>query len=224
MIEKEEKVYSIYLFTFPNGKQYCGYTSRDPKKRWGTTGHNYDKCPAVHNAIEHYGWENIKKEVIFTSTNQNEAFAKEIEIIATLDLQNPDKGYNLDKGGRPHGAGDHLTEEGRKKISENTKAMWQDPEMRAYLMEERKGRKPTPQCIAASKIATSKRRKGIPPSNTLAVEQLDKNTGEKIAEFISASAAARAVMGEDIGCGNILHVCKGKRQTAYGYKWRFKQK
>ena len=222
MSEEKEKIYSIYLFTFPNGKKYCGYTSKKPSRRWGKTGHNYDKCPAVRNAITHYGWENVQKEVIFTSTNQDEAFAKEIEVIAELDLQNPEKGYNLDRGGRPHGSGDHLTEEGRKKLSEHSKAMWQNPEFREARLKELRSRKPTPQCIEASRIATSKRRKGVPPTNTIAVEQLDKDTGEKIAEYLSASAAARAVMGEDIGCGNILNVCKGKRQTAYGYKWRFR--
>jgi hypothetical protein len=76
-------------------------------------------------------------------------------------------------------------------------------------------------CIDKSRIATSKRRTGVTPTNTLSVCQLDKNTGEIIAEYVSASHAALAVMGNKNGCSNILNVCRGKRLTAYGYKWRF---
>jgi len=53
-----------------------------------------------------------------------EALNKEKEIIALYNLTNPKFGYNLDKGGKPQGASAHLTQEGRKKISENTKKMW----------------------------------------------------------------------------------------------------
>jgi hypothetical protein len=43
-----------------------------------------------------------------------------------------------------------------------------------------------------------------------------------IKEFPSGGAAAREVMGETKGGANILAVCRGKRKSAYGYKWRFK--
>lgn len=216
------KEYYIYLFTFPNGKKYCGYTSQCPERRWGSTGHNYDKCPLVSKAIKKYGWNSVKKEIIFKTQNQEEAFNKEKEIITNLKLQNPKFGYNIDKGGRPHGTGDHLTEAGRKSLSEKSKARWADPDFRKRMIEERKGRKPTQQCIEASRIATSKRRKGVTPINAKPVEQLDIQTNSVITEYISATHAAIAVMGEKQGCSNILNVCKGKRKTAYGYKWRFK--
>lgn len=50
--------------------------------------------------------------------------------------------------------------------------------------------------------------------------QLDKNSEEIIAEYKSAREAGRAVAN---GCyGNIINCCLGKVQTAYGYKWRYK--
>lgn len=219
----KEKIYSIYLFTFPNNKKYCGYTSCKPQRRWGGTGHNYNKCPLVYKAIKKYGWENIKKEVIFTTTNQDEAFEKEKEIIAKYNLCNPEYGYNLDKGGRPHGLGNRITEETRKKYSDHAKQLWANPEFREARLKELKNRKPTRQCIEAGRIASSKAHKGVTPTNALPVDQIDKDTGEIIASFISASHGAKAVTGDTAGCSNILKVCKGKRQTAYGYKWRFKK-
>lgn len=217
-----DKLYTIYLLTFPNNKKYCGYTSQQPERRWGKNGSGYTRCPLVYRAIQKYGWENIDKKIIFTTYNQDEAFMKEKEIIAQYHLQNSNYGYNLDEGGRPHGNGEFITEEIRKKYSEHAKKLWADPQFREARLKELKSRKPTQQCIEASKIATSKRRKGVPPSNIIPVEQLDKNTEEVINSFISASHAALAIIGDKAGCANILNVCKGKRKTAYGYKWRFK--
>ncbi len=55
-----------------------------------------------------------------------------------------------------------------------------------------------------------------------AVLQLDKDTGDIIAEFRSIGEAARA-FGNDAYNSNISRVCSGKRKTTLGYKWRYKQ-
>ena len=51
------------------------------------------------------------------------------------------------------------------------------------------------------------------------VKQIDINTGEVIATFESANAAARA-LGRKKG-NHIIEVCQGKNKTAYGYKWEY---
>lgn len=53
--------------------------------------------------------------------------------------------------------------------------------------------------------------------------QYDKDTNEFIKEYVSATAAAIELINDVTGCSNILNVCKGKRKTAYGYIWRFKE-
>ena len=217
----KEKVYTIYLLTSPSGKKYCGYTSQQNLVRRWNNGHGYKRCPAIWNAICKYGWLNFTKEIIFQTTDQQMAFDKEKEVISKLQLQDPKYGYNIDIGGRPHGGGDHLTVEGRKKISEIHKKLWADPEYRAHMVEQAKKHPPTRECIEKGKIASSKAHKGQIPHNVCAVIQIDKDTNKEIQRFISATHAARAVMGEDMGCSNILNVCRGKRKTAYGYKWRF---
>lgn len=178
----------------------------------------------MKRAIEKYGWQNFTKEILLQTTDQEIAFQKEIDTIAELDLQNPDKGYNLDRGGRPHGSGDHLTPEGRRKISEAIKKKWKNPEFRAYMSALGKQHPPSRACIEAGVKASAAARKGKLPHNALAVEQLDKDTNEVIASYPSATHAAKAIAGEDSGCANILAVCKKRRNTAYGYKWRFQEK
>ena len=51
------------------------------------------------------------------------------------------------------------------------------------------------------------------------VLQLSKETEEIIQEFDSISEAAKSLGGKSVG--SISDVCKGKRKTAYGYKWKF---
>lgn len=50
---------TLYRLTFPDGKVYVGVTD-DPKRRWAT---KY-KGSACGDAIEKFGWENVKKEII----------------------------------------------------------------------------------------------------------------------------------------------------------------
>ena len=215
----KEKKFKVYLFTFPNGKQYCGFTSQSLSKRWNN-GNGYQKCPLIWRAIQKYGWENITKTIIFSSENKELALEKEKEYIAQLKLTNQEFGYNLHEGGKPTGAGDFLTNEGRKKISENSKRNWKDPE----YIEKMKQRK-----IVLYQFTEEDRRKaalahkGKIPHNALPVLQIDIKTDEIIKEFPSATHAAIAVINDKIGCSNILSVCKQKRKTAYGYKWRFKE-
>ena len=50
------------------------------------------------------------------------------------------------------------------------------------------------------------------------VYQIDKKTNQIIAEYESASAAARAVGGDNSA---IVKVCKGKIPSCFGYLWRY---
>lgn len=57
------------------------------------------------------------------------------------------------------------------------------------------------------------------------VKQLDKDTGELIQVFQTVKDAARYLRPNTSSLGgvtsHITEVCKGKRKTAYGYKWKF---
>jgi predicted GIY-YIG superfamily endonuclease len=89
-LDLSTKKYCVYLFTFPNNKHYCGYSS-NIRNRWSNNGKNYEKCPLVYKAIQKYGWSNIKKEILYSFNNKEEALKKEKETIEKMDLLNPAK-------------------------------------------------------------------------------------------------------------------------------------
>lgn len=60
-----------------------------------------------------------------------------------------------------------------------------------------------------------------PDNGKRPVEQLDRD-GNLIRGFESIRAASRAVSRHS-DCSSIGAACLGKRKTAYGFKWRFKQ-
>lgn len=51
------------------------------------------------------------------------------------------------------------------------------------------------------------------------IAMLDKDTMQILKTFNSASDAARYLNKTRNANGHIIAVCKGKRKTAYGYKW-----
>lgn len=65
------KTYSVYKFTFPNGKIYIGQTGQRVQNRWnyGTGYKNQD----VYEPIKEYGWDNVKKEILAEDISKKEA-------------------------------------------------------------------------------------------------------------------------------------------------------
>lgn len=73
------------------------------------------------------------------------------------------------------------------------------------------------------KEKTKKKQKEKIKEYKIGVIQLDINTEAELKYFDSASKAVRE-LGYAANCGtHILDVCRGKRKTAYGYKWKFSQ-
>lgn len=100
------------------------------------------------------------------------------------------------KGEKNYFYGKHLSEEHKKKLSESHKGI--------NFSEERK-----------RKIGEANTNGKL--SKT--VLQIDKRTNEVIAEFPSIMEVERQF---GINHSNISMCCKGKRKTAYGYKWQYK--
>lgn len=122
----------VYMHTSPSNKVYIGITSQEPKNRWGN-GRNYSSNEHFNRAIQKYGWENFKHEILFNNLSLEEAKLKEIELIAFYDSTNPDNGYNITLGGES-GNGYHHTKQAKQKISEAMKG-------RTSPMKGRKQRK-----------------------------------------------------------------------------------
>lgn len=103
------KNYFVYMHTFPNGKRYIGITIQTPEKRW-ERGSGY-KGAVVYNAIQKYGWDNIKHEVLFSGLTQEQAEQKERELIAQYQSADRDHGYNIALGGNHRGKTSDTTKE-----------------------------------------------------------------------------------------------------------------
>lgn len=92
------KTYVVYSHTSPSNKKYIGITRQIPTKRWAN-GNGYKNNKYFSKAIEKYGWNNIKHEILFEGLSHDEACNKEIELIARYNTTNKDYGYNITKGG-----------------------------------------------------------------------------------------------------------------------------
>lgn len=60
---------------------------------------------------------------------------------------------------------------------------------------------------------------GADNPNSIPIYQLNKNTGDIIREYDSLASAGRDL---GVNTGKICLVCQGKRNSAYGYKWKYK--
>lgn len=106
--------YKVYKLTSPSNKVYIGITKQRIKKRW-LNGKGYKKCPAIFNAINKYGWESFKKEILYEGLNEEEAKVLEKQLIKQYNSFNKKYGYNLTEGGDGT-CGRKFTEEQKEKL------------------------------------------------------------------------------------------------------------
>lgn len=98
----------IYMHTSPSGKSYIGQTNNLHSRNLG---HQHKTgCRAFKNAIDKYGWENFKHEVLAEELTIDEANRLEIQYIREWNTMSPN-GYNLRGGGDSGGAHSDETKE-----------------------------------------------------------------------------------------------------------------
>ena len=89
-------MYVLYEHVFPNGKKYIGITN-DAKRRFSNGGKGYSNNKQMREAIDKYGWDNVKHNIIESDLTRTEAAIKEREYIEKEDtIRN---GYNISPGG-----------------------------------------------------------------------------------------------------------------------------
>lgn len=91
----EENTYSIYKFTFSNGKVYIGQTNQKVEDRW-KNGEGY-RGQDVYVAIVLDGWNNVKKEILHTGLTSKQA--DELEKHYIKKFNSIKEGYNRSAGG-----------------------------------------------------------------------------------------------------------------------------
>lgn len=109
----EDRNYKVYMHTAPNDKKYIGITKLELEVRC-RNGRGYKNNKHFYNAINKYGWNNIKHEVLFDNLTKEEACLLEQCYIALYDTTNSKYGFNNTTGGEHYTP----TEEAKRRNSE----------------------------------------------------------------------------------------------------------
>lgn len=143
MAQKGVDNYIVYKHTSPSNKVYIGITHLKPEIRW-CNGRGYSRNVHFINAINKYGWDNFKHEILFENLSKEDACQKEIELIAFYKSNQFEFGYNQSIGGEIN-KGWHLSNESKRKISENNGlgilGKHHSEETRRKISESNNGRK-----------------------------------------------------------------------------------
>lgn len=91
-------IWSLYMLSFPSGKSYIGQTIKSVDARFKEHCKPYSRCRAVRNAIQKYGQDSVRVELIKTVYTQEDADEAEKELIDFFETMSP-RGYNLLSGG-----------------------------------------------------------------------------------------------------------------------------
>ena len=200
-----------------NGKKYIGkHSTTDVYDGYFGSG------IAIKQAINKYGIDNFKKEIICYCNNEEEL--KEMEKYHIKKEGTFSKGYNLTLGGEGILGYKH-TEDSIKKASDSRKRYYEEnPEMREKISEMAKkrvgklnsfyGRKLSQEHIDKLTVSRVKAITGV--NNPSAKSVICNETGVK---YDLAQDAATAV-GLKYST-TILKVCKNIRKSAGGFTWRY---
>ena len=211
------KEYCVYVHTNKvNGKKYVGITKQKPVTRWAN-GKGYKENLHFTFAIQKYGWDNFKHEIIKSQLTKEEACKQEFELIKILNTQNPSFGYNVANGGTGVNSVSDRTKdimriktteyfqnhpEAREHAARKTKEYYQNhPEVKRWKSEELK------RFFAEHPEKKSTKR----------IWQYDIN-GEYVCEWTSAVEAEKTA-GYDRK--KISACLTGHQKSACGYLWRY---
>ena len=240
-------MYKVYKHTTPSNKVYIGITKQTVEGRW-KNGLGYQSSPHFWNAIQKYGWDNIKHEILHDGLTKEEACEYERYYINKYQSTDSSKGYNQTSGGD---TGAVYNDEVRNKISDRQKEFYRlHPEKREELSRKVTGFKHSEEAKEKMRIAKTgthfvmtdewkarigdanrKRYKSNPKlyaSNAERMRRIGMENAKKIeqldldgnviAVFSSLHEAERKT---GIRNGNISRCCNGKALTTGGYRWRY---
>ena len=206
-----------------NGKVYIGQTALNVERRW-RNGKGY-KTGVFKKAIEKYGWDNFEHIIVRDKLSKEEANLLEVSLIRKYK----ELGicYNITDGGEG-ACGYKHTEESKKKISNRSKGKKIPEYIRILVSKRFKGVALTEEHKLKISIALRGKSKSEEAKlkmklnhsyhDLVEVIKCDKN-GNIICTYPSIAEASR-----DTGIlqTHISRCARGKRPSAGGYKWKYK--
>ena len=211
--------YTVYKHTSPSGKVYIGITCQNPTKRWGHDGAGYKHSSHFTAAIQKYGWEAFKHDILAEGLTKEAAEQIEVDLIEAHHSTDPRFGYNTDKGGSlgaKHSAetkrkigdanrGRVWTQESRQKISAYRRTHPISAETARRIGDANRGRTHRPESVERIRASQEKR-----PVKNL-------STGDV---YASVQDAAKACARD---ASHIVAVCRGRRKSTGGAAWRYEK-
>ena len=204
--------YKLYCHTLlEDGRKYIGITRMKTEKRWRKNGQGYKTNSYFYRAIQKYGWDNFKHEILFDNLTKKQAHQKEIELIELYKTQDEKFGFNLTGGGE---GGYIPCERTREKMRKS--AMRNKSHLGCKHTQEMKDNMRQIKQEYWSKEENRKKQSIANGWQKKKVVKINKDTNEIICIYNSLSEASKGYLKT-----NISHCCHGKLKTAYGYKWKF---
>lgn len=206
-------MWKVYCYTTPSNKKYIGITRYSLKQRMKSGYNQY-----FTHAINKYGLENIKSEILQDDLTLEEAEKLERYYIHLYDTTNEEKGYNITYGGEGFQRYDYF-------------------EVLDCYKSHNENFKETVECIGCTSKTLLNILEGAGYNRKELVSQINRNAyynqgkntpvlqydlnGNFIKEYKSVKEAA-----DEVGLkssASIFSVCKNKRNKAKNYFWRFKE-
>lgn len=231
-----EKSFCLYCHTSPSGKRYIGVTKRKPEKRWNY-GKGYSENDYFTKAIQKYGWDAFKHEILLTGLTEEEASRLEKEYINKFRSAERKYGYNIDLGG--FGVGKIISEETKRKIGDKHRGKYTEAQIKATKTRRNPNyhhpdeiKKLIGDIHRGKPLSEEHKKKlsvahmGMKPTN---LEILRKSNmkpvcqytldGEFVKEYESIRVAATEL---GIHETSISANCRGKYRMAGGFIWKYK--
>lgn len=230
-------MFCVYMHTVPNGKVYVGITQQIPERRW-RNGAGYENNPHFYSAIQKYGWESIKHEVLFDGLTKDEACEIEKELILKTKSHDRNHGYNSTFGGEAYEFTDDVKEGLRKNHSRGWLGKHHTDETKAKIRKANKGK-------AFSEEHRARIKKNHSHCKSFEGKHHSEESRQKISEhhfrlYGSENPSARKVRCVETGeifdtikeaatqknanKNHISSCCAGKRKTSGGYHWEYATK
>lgn len=133
-------MFTLYVHITPVNKLYIGITGRDVNSRWNN-GKGYTGSPHFYNAIQKYGWDNIKHIILLENLSEEVACECEKYLIAKYDTTNSKNGYNISFGGETTQLGLKRTPEQVKLLSDVHKELPVNEKAIQRMAETNRGKK-----------------------------------------------------------------------------------
>lgn len=205
-----EKKSGIYMRTSPSGKSYIGQSVNLQKRKCGFLcfGNIYGG-EKINRARKKYNHKSLWNYTILEYCDIDDLDEREKYYISLYNTIN--NGYNCESGGHENKI---VSDESKQKLSEAMKGNHLTKEQKRKMSEAKKGENnPMYGKHCDDEIKDKIRLKRNKP-----VIQFTKE-GTFVAEYESA-LVAKNITGIDNG--NIAYCCKGKRKSAGGFKWAYK--